>query len=75
MEAAFRKTTYSIRFRPPRIPHAITFMGLALKFHTKDPNRVGDALNIFLFPDLPPSARSKAAFLTRKWEAILGAGT
>ena len=50
-------------------------MVIALTFHTKDPDRVGDALNIFLFPDLSPSAGSEAALLTRKWDVILGGGT
>ena len=50
-------------------------MVMALAFHTKDPDRVGDTLNIFLFPDLSPSAGSEAALLTRKWDVILGGGT
>ena len=50
-------------------------MVMALAFHTEDPDRVRDALNIFLFPDLSPSAGSDTALLTRKWDAILGVGT
>ena len=50
-------------------------MVMALTFHTEDPDGVGDALNILLFLDLSPSAGSKAALLTRKWDAILGGGT
>ena len=50
-------------------------MVLALAFHTEDPDGVGDALNIFLFPDLSPSEGLEAALLTRKWDAILGGGT
>ena len=50
-------------------------MVMAFTFHTKYPDRVGDALNIFLFPDLSPSAGLEAALLTRKWDAILGGGT
>ena len=50
-------------------------MVMALVFHTKDPGRVGDTLDIFLFPDLSPSAGSDAALLTRKWDVILGGGT
>ena len=36
---------------------------------------MGDTLNIFLFPDLSPSAGLEAALLTWKWDAILGGGT
>ena len=50
-------------------------MVIALTFHTKDPDRVGDALNIFLFPDLSPFAGSEAEIVTRKLDAILGGGT
>ena len=50
-------------------------MVTALAFHTKDPDGVEDTLNIFLFPELSPSAGSKAALLTQKWDAIMGDGT
>ena len=36
---------------------------------------MGDALNIFLFPDLSPSSGLEAALLTRKWDDILGGRT
>ena len=75
VEAACRSTADSLRFRPPRTTNAITFMLMALTFHTEDPDGVGKALNIFLFPDLYPSAGSEVALLTRKWDAILGGGT
>ena len=38
--------------------HAVAVMVMAPAFHTKDLDRVGDTLNIFLFPDLYPSAGS-----------------
>ena len=75
MEAVFRRTADSLRFRPPRIPHAVAFMVIALAFHTEDPDGVGDALNIFLFPDLSPLEGSEGGFVTRKWDAILGGRT
>ena len=50
-------------------------MVLVLDFHTKDPDRVGDTLNIFLFTDLSPLAGLEAALLTWKWDTILGGGT
>ena len=66
MEAAFRCTADGLHFLPPRIPHTATVMVMALDFRIKDPDVVGDALNIFLFPDLSPSAGSEAALLTIK---------
>ena len=50
-------------------------MVMALDFHTEDPDRVGDALNVFLFPSLSPSVGLEAALLTQKWDAILGGST
>ena len=38
----------------------------------RGPRQVGDALNIFLFPDLSPFSGLEAALLTRKWDDILG---
>ena len=55
MEAACCRTTNRIRFRPPCITYAVVVMVVALAFHTKYPDRVGDALNIFLFPIISPS--------------------
>ena len=66
MEATYKRTAESLRFRLPRIYHAVAVMVMALTFHTKDPDRVGDALNIFLFPDLSPLVGLEAALLTRK---------
>ena len=60
-----------MRFRAPIIPHAIAVMVLDLEFYTKDPDGMGDAVNIFLFPDLTPAAESKASLLAHRWEAIL----
>ena len=70
-----RKPRTACASAPLRTPHTVAVMVMALTFHTKDPNRVGDAMNIFLFPDLSNLAGSEAALLTRKWDAILGGGT
>ena len=60
---------------PHLTPHAVVVMVMALAFHTEDPDRMGGALNVFLFPDLSPSAGSETDQLTRKWDAILGGNT
>ena len=75
MEAACRRTAESLCFRPPCTPYAVAVMVMELAFHTNDPDRVEDALNIFLFPYLSPLEGSEAALLTRNWDAILGGGT
>ena len=48
METTCRRTSTSKRFCHPRIPHAFAVIVVVLAFHTKDPDGVGDALNIFL---------------------------
>ena len=72
MEAACRRTSKSLRFRPLCIPHAVTVIVMVIAFHTEGPDKVRDAHKILLFPDLFPSAGSKEALLTQKWDAILG---
>ena len=52
MESACRAAAKRIRFRTPRRPHSITDMVLTLTLYTKYPDVVGDAINIYLFPDL-----------------------
>ena len=75
MEAACRHTAESLCFRPPCIPHAVAVMVVVLTFHIKDPDGVGDDMNILLFPNLSSLAGLEAALLTQKWDAILGGGT
>ena len=75
METSFWHTADILRLRPPRITHTVAVMVMALTFHTEDPDGVGYALNIFLLPNLFPSAGLEAALLTRKWDAILGGST
>ena len=48
---------------------------LDLSFHSEFPDGVGDALNVFLFLDMSPSAGSYVALLTRHWDAVFGRGT
>ena len=74
MEASCQSTAESLRFRPPRIPHTVAVMVMALVFHTEDPDGVWDALNTLLISDLSPLSGSEAALLTRKWDTILGVG-
>ena len=72
MEAACLQTAEQMCSRVPRIPHAVAVMVLDLAFYTEDPYSMEDAVNIFIFLDLTPAARSKASLLVRGWGAILG---
>ena len=61
-------------FQTPHISHAVAVLILGLELYSEEPDSVVDAINVFLFPDLSPSASSEAALLTRMWYAILGGG-
>ena len=65
-------TAKSLRFHALSVTHYVMVMVLALVFHTKDPNGVGDAVNIFLLLDMSPSTVSEAYLLARRWDADLG---
>ena len=54
MEAACRRTADSLRFHLPHIPRVVAVMVMAITFHTKDPDGVGDALNILSPPTSTP---------------------
>ena len=58
----------------PRISYAVAVLVLGLDFYPKDLDGVGDAINVFLCPDLPPSAGSEAEMLLRRGNSILGSG-
>ena len=74
MEAARQNTSNDLHFRRPRVPQAAVVMVMSLALHTKDPDGVGGAINILLFPDLSPSVGLEDALLTRKCNMILGGG-
>ena len=71
MEAACRNTANDLCFPPLHIPHAVVVLLMALKFHTEDPDGVGDVINIFIFPDISLSVGLEAALMKRKCDAIL----
>ena len=58
----------------PQLPRPVVLI-LSLKFYSKDPVGVEDAINVFIFPDLSPSVGSEAALLAHEWGAIPGGGT
>ena len=63
MEAAFRHTEEHLRFRAPRISHAVAVLVLGFNFYSKDLDSVGDTIKLFIFLDLSPteSFRSRTA--------------
>ena len=74
MEVEYHWTVEHLCFRAPHIYHAVAVLVLGLAFYYENPDSVGDAINVFLFHDLSPSAGSEAALLGRRWDAILGDG-
>ena len=55
-----------------RHPQSIEVVVVALEFYTQYPDGVGDAINIFIFPNLSPSTGYEAALMTRLWDDLLG---
>ena len=47
------------------------FCALRIPHYVAEPDGLGDALNLFLFYDLYPSAVSGASLITRRWDYIL----
>ena len=75
MEVACRWTAEHLRFRAPHISHAVAVLVLGPAFYSRDPESVGDAINVFLFPELPPLEISEVALLARRWDDMIGGGT
>ena len=74
MEVACRRGDERLCFRSLRISRAVAVMVLDSAFYSWDPDGMGGAINILLFPDLSPSAGSEADLLARRWDANLGEG-
>ena len=75
MESTCHLIAEVLRFSFNYISHSIAVMVLELTFHNKYTDRVGDVVNIFLFPDLSYVAGLGAALLARLWKVVFGGGT
>ena len=71
MESACYAAAECMLFHTSHIPHSVTVMVLKLAFYTKYPNKVGDTIDTFPFPDLFPPG-SEVAPLMRLWDIALG---
>ena len=71
MGEAHQRTAKHMHLSVPIINHGVTVMVLDLAFYTKYRDSVGDAINIFIFPDVSPEAGSKAALLACCWVTFL----
>ena len=74
MEAVCWRIAEHLRLWAPHIYHAIAVFVLGLASYFEDPDSVVDTINVFLLPDLYPSASSEAALFARRWGATLGSG-
>ena len=49
----------------------VAFLLINLNLNIKYPYGFRDIVNIFLFPNLPPSASSEAALVVKRWDMAL----
>ena len=61
-----------MRFRVPHVPPSIVIMVLSLNLYTEYPGVTGNALNMFMLPDLLPSMDSEAVLLNLWWDSATG---
>ena len=61
MESAYRAAVNHMHFRTSCIIYSVAVMVLDLDSYKKDPDVVGDAVNIFISPNFSPSAGSAAS--------------
>ena len=65
----------ALRLKPPNITHVVSVLLLGLDFHTEDPDRVSDAVNIFMFLDLSPETGTESALVAWRWDTALDSNT
>ena len=63
--------TRELRYKAPRISHAVEVLIINLKFHTEYPDGFGDTVKMFLFPNLSLSEISEASLVARLWDTAL----
>ena len=74
-EIACRESARALRYKAPRLTHAVEVLLLGLHFFTEDPDCVNETVNIFQFTDLSLSTGSKISMVTRRWDTALDANT
>ena len=72
---ACRESARALRYKAPRVTHAVAFLLLGLHSYTEDPDCVNDTVNIFMFTDLSLSSGSEASMVTRRWDTALDTKT
>ena len=65
MELELHQVIESLFFRGFIIPHSSAVMVLALDFYPKYPDRVGDAVKIFLFLEISPLEGLESSLFVR----------
>ena len=64
-EIACRESARALRYKSPRVTHAVAVVLLGIHFFTKDPDCANNTVNIFQFPYLSLSVGSEASMVTR----------
>ena len=75
LEISCHTNAGSLQLNPPNITHMVSVLLLGLAFHTEDPDRVSDAMNIFMLPDLSLAAGKEAALLAWQWDTAVESNT
>ena len=65
-EIMCRESALALRYKAPRVTHAVEVILLGLHFFTEDPYCVNNTVNIFQFPYLSLSAGSEASMVTQR---------
>ena len=75
IEIACLARVRALRRKAPKITHKVAVLLLSLAFHTGYPDRVSNAVNIFMFLDLSLEAGTKAVLVARRWDTALESNT
>ena len=71
VEILYTQKTSEIRYKGPRISHAVSGIVPSLGYFIKNPDRVREKFNIFLLTPLSLSTLSEVDPLARRWYTVL----
>ena len=66
---------WALRLKSPKSTHTFTVLLLGLAFYAEDPDRVRNAVKIFIFLDLSLAEGIEAALVVRRWDTALDSNT
>ena len=68
LDITFLTRAQALLIKTPNITHTISVLSFSLSFHTEDPDKVSNAVNIFMLPKLSLEVKPESVLVAWQWD-------